>query len=264
MLDVEAAQQRILTAVRPLASETSPLAEAADRILAERLLASVDLPGFDNSAMDGYAVRSSDLATASIERAVCLAVIGRCAAGEIFSKPLLAGQCVRIFTGSSMPASADAVVMQEDVRVDASNSSAVDFIEPAKPWENVRFRGEDVRSGSVLAESGARLTVGRLSLLAATGVAQVRVGQRPRVGVVATGSELREAGSTLKQGQIYESNRVGIATLTRRAGASAKIYPLVSDDLTSTRTALEIALNENDVVHHRSRETNGRLVTCNT
>ncbi len=248
MLDVEAAQQRILAAVSPLGSETIPLADAIGRILTVRTLAAVELPGFDNSAMDGYAVRSSDVGTASAERSARLRVIGRCAAGETFSQSIQAGECVRIFTGSVMPPGADAVVMQEDVRVDAADPAVVHVVDSVKPWENIRFRGEDVKSGSTLIEAGARLTVGRLSLLAATGVAEARVGRRPRVGIVATGSELREPGSALQSGQLYESNRLGLSVLARRAGALAKVYPLVPDNLAATQNALQNALDENDVV----------------
>jgi molybdopterin molybdotransferase len=155
---------------------------------------------------------------------------------------------VRVFTGSPLPAGADAVVMQEDCAVDSATPDRVKVMDAVKPWENVRFRGEDVKRGRMVAAKGARLTAGRIALLAALGVESVRVGKQPAVGLVATGNELREAGKPLAPGQIYESNRAGLALLAARAGGIPRIFPLVPDDPNATRAALEQALAECDVV----------------
>lgn len=248
MIEVEAAQQRILAAINPLGSESISIWDAAHRFAAAPVVATADLPGFDNSAMDGYAVRSGDVAAAGDDRPVRLRIIGRCAAGESPPRTIAAGECVRVFTGSVLPPGADAVVMQEDVNLDAAEPAVAQIRDSVKPFENVRFRGEDVRAGSPLVAAGAKLGVGRLSLLAATGVAAIQVGRLPRVGIVATGSELREPGSSLQPGQLYESNRLSLATLARRAGGIVKTYPLVMDDLAATQAALHFALTENDVV----------------
>jgi len=248
MLSVEEAQQRILGALQPLDAELVPLAEAAGRVLGERVLAAVDLPAFDNSAMDGYALRAADVAGAGADGPVRVKLSGRSAAGEVFRGRIEAGQCVRVFTGSVLPDGADAVVMQEDTAVDPGDAEAILVRDAVKPWENVRFRGEDVKHGATLGETGARLGVGRVSLLAAAGVREVRVGRRPRVALLATGSELREAGQPLGPGQIYESNRAGLAALIRRHGGLPEAFPLVPDDLAATRTALERAFTASDVV----------------
>ena len=248
MLQVEDAQQRIRAALRPLGTETVRLADAAGRVLAERVVAPMDLPAFDNSAMDGYALRAADVAGARPETAVRLALVGRSAAGEVFRGQVESGRCVRVFTGSILPEGADAVVMQEDTAVDASDPAVVLVHDAVKPWENVRFRGEDVKRGAVVSEPGARLGAGRLSLLGAFGIGEVSVGRRPRVALLATGSELREAGQPLGPGQIYESNRVGLAALVRRHGGVPIAYPLVPDDLGATQAALECALTECDLV----------------
>jgi molybdopterin molybdotransferase len=155
---------------------------------------------------------------------------------------------VRLFTGSPLPAGADAVVMQEDTRVEADLPADVFVFEPAKPWENVRLRGEDVKRGELLFEPGALLTGCGIGLLAAVGESQVQVAFRPRVGLLATGSELREPGEPLEPGQIYESNRLSIARLVENAGGVARLYPIVPDHLHDTRAALEQALGESDAV----------------
>jgi molybdopterin molybdotransferase len=173
---------------------------------------------------------------------------GRVAAGETFSGEVLPGTCVRLFTGSPLPRGADAAAMQEDTRLDASRPGVVAFLDSIKPWENIRFRGEDIKPGAVLGEPGDTLTAGRINLLAAAGVSEVVVGRRPIVGLLATGSELLEAGQPLAPGKIYESNRAGLAALALDAGAVTKIFPLVPDTPEATRTALETAFKQCDLV----------------
>jgi molybdopterin molybdotransferase len=246
MLTLEAALDRILAAVPPTLEERVALGHAHGRILTQGVTALIDLPPFDNSAMDGYAVRAIDLATASTTSPVRLKTLARIAAGDNLDIEVKAGTCARLFTGSALPDGADAVVMQEDTR--PIEGGDVWILEPVKPWENIRFQGEDVKRGAVLAQPGEKLTAGGIGLLAATGHADVVVGRRPVVGLMATGSELREAGQALAHGQIYESNRAGLAALASQAGATAANFPLVPDTLTATRSALEEAFGRCDVV----------------
>jgi molybdopterin molybdotransferase len=248
MLSLEQARERILDAVRPLPAETADLNQALGRFTAEPLRSTVDLPPADNSAMDGYAVRSEDLASAGADAPVALRLIGTAPAGVVFDKVVERGTCARVFTGSTLPGGADAVVLQEDVKENSQESSSVWFVESAPPWENVRRRGEDVQAGALLLEAGERLTALRLSFLAAAGISAVRAARRPVAGLLATGNELREPGRPLEAGAIYESNRIGLAALTRQAGAIPKVYPLVPDELAATKAALQQALAECDVV----------------
>ena len=294
MLELEQAVEKILAAIPALKPETISLAEAHGRIVAETILAAADLPSFDNSAVDGYAVRSKDVAEASAENPVRLQLVGRVAAGEHFAGTLSPGQCIRIFTGSPIPAGADAVVMQEDTRPLATSSSPteapaplpnagttspspprsggegrgevafrvqgeIQFLDSAKPWENIRFHGEDVKRGSLIAETGTRLGAAHIGLLAATGVGQVTVNRRPTVALIATGSELREpvdgrpstssaSSSPLAHGQIFESNRAALTPLIAATGAIPKIYPIVPDTAEATRAALARAFAECDIV----------------
>jgi molybdopterin molybdotransferase len=248
MLSLEQAREQILAAVQPLPFETVELREGLGRFVAEPLLSTVDLPPADNSAMDGYAVRAADLASASADSPVALRVIGAAPAGVIFDKCVEAGTCARVFTGSILPPGADAVVMQEEVRQNAQDPARALFAQRAAPWEYVRFRGGDVKAGARLVEAGERLTAPRLSLLAAAGISSVRAGRRPTAGLLATGNELREAGQPLAPGTIYESNRAGLAALAQQAGAVPRLYPLAPDDLAATQSALEGALAQCELV----------------
>jgi molybdopterin molybdotransferase len=247
MLQYEEALAQVIGAVPTPESESIALADAEGRFLAHEILSPIDLPPFDNSAMDGYAVRAADVTSAKPNSPVCLRLAGRVAAGEKFLAEVTSGACVRLFTGSPLPKGADAVVMQEDTKADAAPNEVL-VLESVKPWENVRFQGEDIKRAAAVAAKGDRLTVGRLALLAATGCGEVVVSRQPSVGILATGSELREPGQLLAPGQIYESNRLALAVLVRKAGAIPRVYPLVRDVLEATQVALSNALKECDMV----------------
>lgn len=248
MLELEEALARVLAAIPPASVESVRLHEAHERVLTESIQAPLALPVFDNSSVDGYAVRAADVVRASQSGPVRLRLAGRVAAGETIERELAVGSCLRLFTGSPLPQGADAVVMQEDTRIEANDPKEVSVFGPVKPWENVRLRGEDVKPGTTVATAGEVLSVGRITLLAAVGAARVNVGRRPRVGLLATGSELKEPGNPLAPGEIYESNRSGLALLIGRAGGWAHVFPIVTDVLEATRAALGRALEECDMV----------------
>ncbi len=246
MLTLEEAVERILNRVRPLPREFIRTEDCHGRFACEAIRSAVDLPIADNSAMDGYAVRAEDVQGTRPDAPVELRQIGRAAAGEVFAGEIIPGTCVRVFTGSPLPKGCDAVVMQEDTR--SETAGTVHFLDKAAPWENVRFRGEDLKLGDALVEVGEMLTPGRIGLLAACGVGEVLVGRRARAGLLATGSELVEAGTPLSPGKLYESNRAGLGASLTRLGCAVQRYPLVADSLEATRAALEQAFAENDVV----------------
>ena len=248
MLELEEALARVLAAVPAPKSESACLSKAAGRVVVQQVCSPIDLPGFDNSAMDGYAVRAADVVSATPSTPVRLRLAGKVAAGEVFAGAVKPGGCVRLFTGSPLPAAADAVVMQEDTRIDSNAPGEVLILTPASPGANVRSRGEDVRHGAILVEAGEVLTIGRLGLLAAAGCARVQVGRQPVVGLVATGSELTEPGQSLAPGRIYDSNRTMLAVLTQHAGAVAKTYRLVADSLAGISRVLAKAVEHCDVV----------------
>lgn len=248
MLDLEEALSRILVALPAPTTESVPLSNAGGRILAGRVTAPIDLPAFDNSAVDGYAVRAADTDTARADAPVVLRLQGRLAAGKVFAEELHQGAAVRLFTGAPMPPGADAVVMQEDTRLGPTEAQEILILDSVTAGENVRRQGGDVKRGAVLSEPGQRLTVGRLSLLAASGVSVLTVARRPRVALLATGSELKEPGVPLEPGEIYESNRLGLAALVAQAGGTPQILPIVPDELDATRVALAQAFGASDMV----------------
>ena len=247
MLSLEEAVERSLAAAPLLGSEIVPLANAGGRFVASPLKAGVSLPGFDNSAMDGYAARSADLNGATTESPVELSCIGVIPAGAHPVDTVGEGTCMRIFTGSPIPKGADAVIMQEDCSTPGDDHT-VRCNDSIKPWENIRLKGEDVREGDPLITPGMRITAGTIGLLAATGHHSVEVSLRPKVGLVTTGSELVEPPGELQPGEIYESNRAMLASLVSKANGLPTPYPIVPDTLEATVAALERAFAENDAV----------------
>lgn len=234
MLSVQQAQNAILTALRPaIEIETVDLAQAYHRFVAAELRAQVDNPAFDNSAMDGYAVRVGDLAA----HGGALPVIGEAACGSAPGS-LAPGSAMRIFTGAPLPAGADAVAMQEDVRIDNGRAH---FAATLEAGENTRRRGEDFRQGEALYRSGARLDAYDLALLASAGVARVPVFRRARALVIATGDELVAPGRPLAPGQIYESNRLTTLVQLQDLGAEVIDGGTVADDPEALRARLRDA-----------------------
>lgn len=249
MIELEEAQRRILELAKPLETETVSLWEADRRVTAEKVKSLVDLPVFDNSAMDGYAIQVADQDRLGGEGQAGIEVTGEIPAGSAPDVMVKSGTCVRIFTGSILPEGADAVVMQEDVEVmEDGGNRRIRILDRVKPWENVRFQGEEIRQGQIICEAGQELGPAYLALLSHAGVSEIQVRRRLKVGILATGEELVEPGAALQRGQIYESNRVAYAALIHRAGAEATVYSIVPDDLASTCRAMEQAFSECDWV----------------
>lgn len=245
MLSLEEAQEKILSLISPGAVSTVPVDSALGGWLSEDVFSQADLPSFDNSAMDGYAVRSEDLGDVRVDRRIRLKCAQTIPAGAYPTFNLKPGECARIFTGSVLPRGADAVVMQEDVEL---QGEWVEFQESVKPLENLRLRGEDLKRGETLANRGERLTPGLIAVMSASGVHHVRIGSRAKVVVLATGTELVEPGGELPPGGIYESNRAMLSAFLRESGATAEVAPLVPDTLQGTSEALERAFQTADVV----------------
>ena len=234
MLALEDARARVLEAIQPTPDvETVPVAEAAGRYLAERPVARVGSPAFDNSAMDGYAVRAEDLGAAGGELPVAATV----AAGDD-PEPLPVGSCARIMTGAAVPAGADAVVMQEKV---AAADGAARFEGRPPAGNNIRRAGEDIAPGDGLAAAGERVSPALVSALATAGVAEVQVRRRPRAYVLSTGSELRDPGEAVGPGQIYDSNRAALMAMLRELDAQVTDGGCVPDELEALRAAFETA-----------------------
>jgi molybdopterin molybdotransferase len=232
LLTMQEAQAQVLDRVRRLPAEDVPVADAAGRVTAEAGRAAVDLPPFASSAMDGYAVRAADLPGR-------LPVVAHIAAGRPAERPLAAGEAMAISTGGVVPEGADAVVPLEYV-VHHDNEIQVD--ERAEPGAHVRPRGGDALAGDSVVEGGVRLSAAQLGALAAAGLATVSCARRPRVAVLATGTELARPGSPLGPGQVYESNALMLAAALAAAGADIEVLPVVVDDESAHREALERGL----------------------
>jgi molybdopterin molybdotransferase len=212
-----------------------PLTAAAGRIAAEDARSAVDLPPFDRSAMDGYAVLAADT-----DPPRPLALAGELAAGDVAASELAPGTALGITTGAALPPGADAILRIEDARVDGDRVTPAG---PLPPGMHVRYRGEDVARGEVLAPAGTALGVHHVTALASAGVGDVAVHRRPVVHVLATGTELLELGAPPEPGRIHESNRLTLTVLAERAGAAVVVHPVVPDDAAATAAAVEAALD---------------------
>jgi molybdopterin molybdotransferase len=237
VLTPAAARARILADladVAPLPPERVPLAGALGRALAEDLVAEADLPAFDASTMDGYALRAADAPRAGARLPVAFEVF----AGAPAAGPLPPGSCCRIFTGAPLPAGADAVEQQEQVR--RAGKAAV-FRRAAARGRFVRRRGSDVAAGRPAAAAGAPLDPGTIALAAGVGRAEVLVHRRPRVAILPTGDELVPVGRLPGPGRIVETNGHALAAAARDAGAEAVLLPVARDDAAALRRALRAA-----------------------
>ena len=233
ILSLAEAQELVLGRVRPLEPETLPLADAVGRVLAEPAKAAVDLPPFRSSAMDGYAVRSADTPGR-------LPVVFRIAAGAPAKRPLQHGEAMGIATGGVVPEGADAVIQHERV---VEQDNQIDVPSSVVRGANIREPGRDVAAGGPVLAQGRRIGPAQVGALAAAGVAEVVCAKRPRVAVLATGTELREPGSPLGPGEIYESNGAMLEAQLSAAGAGVvtRLGPVV-DDEDAHRRALELGL----------------------
>jgi molybdopterin molybdotransferase len=236
MLSIREAQDRILERVEPLAGERVPATEAVGRVLAEDLVAARMLPPFDNSAMDGYAVRAADLGTAA---AAGLRVVGEAKAGAGALPEVRPGTALRIFTGAPMPPGADTVVMQEVTRRDGD---VVVVERPPERGANVRYAGEDVTVGGCVLARGLLVDPGAVGLACALGRTSLTVRARPRVGVLATGDELREPDEPLGPGEIVSSNSYAVAAQVAEAGGVPVSLGIASDERGSIRERIERGL----------------------
>jgi molybdopterin molybdotransferase len=212
---------QVLQSVGAPRVENVSIWEAGNRVLAQDIVATVALPRFDNSTMDGYAVRSGEAVSGAR-----LSVSGEQAAGPDLALSLGPGEAIRIYTGAPIPQQADAVIMQEDVEL---GGKSILVREGVTAGENIRVRGGDLCQGQLIASKGTLFTGPRLAAVASQGLSQLPVFKRPRVAIIATGSELRSQGEALHSGEIYETNRILLAELVAGSGAEGVVFDIVPD-----------------------------------
>ncbi|MBM6402639.1 molybdopterin molybdotransferase MoeA [Phycicoccus sp. CSK15P-2] len=245
MRSVEEHREAVLALVTPLPATAVPVRAALGRVLAEDAVAAVDLPGFDNSAMDGYAVRAADLATATEVAPVTLAVDGDIAAGDIRRHVLEPGRALRIMTGAPLPDGCDAVV---PVEATDGGATRVGVRLAPEVGRHVRRQGEDVRAGQTVLRAGTLVGPGHVALLAAANIAEVPVHRRPRVAVVSTGDELVPVGSRLEHGQIVDSNNAMLGALVEAADGEVVAAVHLPDDADAVRAFLTAPEGDPDLV----------------
>lgn len=221
-------------------SEQLPLPEALGRVLASDIASPLAVPPFDNSAMDGYAVRLEDLASGTP-----LIMAGKAFAGQPYHGEWPAGHCVRIMTGAPVPAGTDAVVMQEETQADGDR---ITFLAQPEPGQNIRRAGSDIGKGDCVLPAGTRLTPREMPLLASLGVATVTVRRPLKVAIFSTGDELKPVGTPLAHGDIYDSNRYGVRAMLARMGCDCLDLGIIPDDPAQLRAAFIRADEEADVL----------------
>ena len=242
-LRLEEARERILQGIRPVeGTERMALRDALGRVLAADVRSTVDVPSHDNSAMDGYAVAGSALPAAGEQS---FRVVGTSWAGRPYAGRVGPGECARIFTGATLPAGSDTIVMQEHVRREGDTAW---ITAGHKAGQHRRLAGEDIRAGDVAVPAGTLLRPAHLGLIASVGVGEVQVLRRPRVAIFSTGDELRAIGETLGEGQIYDSNRYSMYGMLARLGLEVLDLGVVGDTPEATQAAFEQAAAQADAI----------------
>ena len=243
LLPVAEAEQLIAARVKPVSGRQSVLLrEALGRVLAADIIAPLNLPPFDNSAVDGYAVRGENIDAALEQR---LAIVDRVAAGHAAAHAIKSGEAVRIFTGAPMPAGADPVFMQEDCRIDGAHV----IVPPGlSRGANRRLAGEDIGVGAVALRAGRRLSAQDIALAAALGLTAVEVKRRVRVALFSTGDEIAEPGSPLAGAALYDSNRYLLAAAVARFGAEVTDLGILRDEPKTLARAIAAAAADHDLV----------------
>ena len=243
LLPVAEAEQLIGARVTPVSGEELvPLRAALGRVLSTSLIAPVNLPPFDNSAVDGFAVRAEDIDGVRERR---LAIVDRVAAGQVATRAVKSGEAVRIFTGAPMPPGADTVFMQEDCRIDGTHV----VVPPGlSRGANRRLAGEDIRAGAVALPAGRRLSAQDVALGAALGLTTIEVRRRVRVALFSTGNEIAEPGSPLSDAALYDSNRYLLAAAVARFGAEVTDLGILRDEPKALARAIAAAAVDHDLV----------------
>lgn len=225
------------------AQETVPLTSAVDRILAQSVISPINVPPFDNSAMDGYAVRLSDFKQAP--DATLLSLAGKAFAGHPFTGEWPANSCVRVMTGAPVPAGTEAVVMQEDTE---ETAQGISFNAMPKAKQNVRFIGEDIRKDEAVFDAGIKLSATTLPVIASLGLDKVTVYSRLKVALFSTGDELQQVGQPLKAGQIYDTNSFTIRIMLEKLGCDVIDLGTIPDDPALIEHAFLTADQQADVI----------------
>ena len=245
VLGYREARQLLLDRVAPVGTEAVPLAACAGRVLAEMLSAASDVPPFDRSPYDGYALRAADTGGIGPDRPVTLTILEEVPAGCVGTRAVTPGTAVKVLTGSPLPEGADAIVPFEDT---CFTDRTVTLFAPVKPGSNVVRAGEDVKAGALLAEAGTAIDSGLMATLAGQNAPCPRVFRRPTVGIVSTGTELTEPGEPLEPGHIYNTSRYALDAALRDIGAQPAFIGSAGDDAAAIEALLREGLERCDAL----------------
>ena len=260
MISLEEARDLVLSHVSLMPTERVSVLEVVGRVAAEDLRSDIDIAPFAHAAMDGYALRAEEIAGATEDAPVKLDVIAEIGAGDVFTGTIGAGQCVRIMTGAQLPDDADAVVKYEIVGVESGNGregSVVSFTVPAAVRSNIREAGEEARANEVIVETGEVIGSAGVGFLTGCGVMEVETYRRPRVAIIATGSELVDPTEVPTAGKIRNSNSYAMAACAQQAGAVPTVLPIVRDTYEDLAAAVKSAAAEYDFVVTTGGAANG-------
>jgi molybdopterin molybdotransferase len=249
MLSVAEARELILARIHPVQSTAIPLQEASGRILAGPIIAEIDLPSFDNSSVDGFAVCFEDVVSASRENPITLSVVGDIPAGTTVEIKLKRGESMRIMTGAPMPAGADSVVMVEDTDFNFRDTgitppTQVNIFKSVSNRENIRYQGADVSAGQTILSKSQKLRAQDIGLLAMLGNSTIQVYSQPRVAILSTGDELSSPNEPSLPGKIRDANSFALSTLSKELGAEVINLGIAKDDPNSIKKLLDKAIDE--------------------
>lgn len=260
LMQLEQAVGIVLDNVPRMATETVDVLDAVGRVAADDLRSDIDVSAFAHAAMDGFALRSSQIQDASEQSPVVLSVVAEVPAGTVYDGPIGEGECVRIMTGAPIPAQADTVVKYEIVGVEQGDGrcgSRVSFGEPSPAGNNIRQAGEEAKAGQVVLSVGEVVGVAGVGALASCGVVKVPTYQRPRVAIIATGSELVDPTEVPPSGKIRNSNALAMAACVQQAGGIADVLPIVPDTFEALEQAVAEAVGSHDIVITTGGAANG-------
>jgi molybdopterin molybdotransferase len=242
MIPISEAIKIITREARSLSAETIDLRDAVGRVLAEEIAADMDLPPFDRSQMDGFAVSSKETSNPPVK----LKIVGESVAGKGFDGEIKTGETVRIMTGARVPEGADAVQKVELTR--DAGEDLVEILEAAKPNQNIVRRGAEIQKGAQIFQTGEQITENMIASIASFGYSKVKVYQKPKVSILATGSEIVEISQTPEKDQIRNSNSIMLEALVSKSGAETAAFPNVKDDITNLKLQISEALKTCDVL----------------
>jgi len=247
MISYQKAKSIINKHLSVLDKENVDLINSPGRILSENIVASFPSPIFNNSAMDGFAVRAIDTIHASEKKPIVLKIVDVSSAGSPSEITIRKGECIQCMTGAEIPKGADAIIMVEDTS-GFSNNDYVKVMISASSGAHIRKKGEEINEGDVLIKKGARITANELGTCATFGYGDLSVSKKPKVSIFGTGNELVEPGKKLGKGQIYNSNLYVFTDLVEKAGAQIKMREVIKDDKESLKSFLSQALEKSDII----------------